>query len=140
MSTLNTSVCSVSRSQSYTPMIVGTRRSRIDTVSVTTPMLVIPATWPDLPGSLTPVRTTEILELRAESPRMTRCGHDETAAARIAHDRGRARSPRRIRDTGDECGSGGADHYHEPGNPAQLSRAGCLPSDSRNGLQQGRDA
>ena len=33
MSTANTSACSVSRSQSYTPMTVETRRSLIDTVS-----------------------------------------------------------------------------------------------------------
>src|SRR5262245_5618719 len=35
MSTSNTSVCSVSRSQSYTPMTADTRRSLTDTVSVT---------------------------------------------------------------------------------------------------------
>src|ERR1700722_18883137 len=36
--------CSISRSQSYTPMTVETRRSLIDTVSVTLPMLrTVPA-------------------------------------------------------------------------------------------------
>jgi hypothetical protein len=39
MSTANTSACSVARSQSYTPMTVATRRSLIDTVSVTPLML-----------------------------------------------------------------------------------------------------
>ena len=35
MSTEKISACSISRSQSYTPMTVETRRSLIDTVSVT---------------------------------------------------------------------------------------------------------
>src|ERR1700722_8786885 len=43
MSTANTSACSVSRSHSYTPMTVATRRSLIDTVSLTPPMLGDPA-------------------------------------------------------------------------------------------------
>jgi hypothetical protein len=39
MSMEKVSACSISRSQSYTPMTVETRRSLIDTVSVTLPML-----------------------------------------------------------------------------------------------------
>src|SRR6516164_4996510 len=39
MSTANTSVCSISRSQSCTPMTAETRRSLMETVSVTPPML-----------------------------------------------------------------------------------------------------
>src|ERR1700722_17451315 len=39
MSIEKVSACSISRSQSYTPMTVETRRSLIDTVSVTLPML-----------------------------------------------------------------------------------------------------
>src|SRR5215469_5778773 len=39
MSTANTSVCSISRSQSCTPITAETRRSLMETVSVTPPML-----------------------------------------------------------------------------------------------------
>src|SRR5271165_2522537 len=46
ISTANTSVCSISRSQSCTPMTAETRSSLIDTVSVTPPMLGQPEHGP----------------------------------------------------------------------------------------------
>ena len=46
ISTANTSVCSVSRSQSRTPITAETRSSLIETVSVTPPMLGQPEHGP----------------------------------------------------------------------------------------------
>src|SRR5579863_632206 len=86
ISTANTSVCSISRSQSCTPMTAETRSSLIETVSVTPPMLGQPehglvprAELADIAGYPRSYRA-------ARSVRMN--GQRQLAAAERDHERG----------------------------------------------------